>query len=294
MGWHAADPHRLRRLPGVQPRAAAPRAGGRRGVRVAGQRRQAVPHARAVDADPARARLGHRHGVRRVHAVSRDARRGARRRWSCRCAGPRARARSSTALGNRNALFGIVQGGMYDDLREASLAGLVEIGFPGYAIGGLSVGEPKEEMLRVLAAHRAAHARATGRAISWASARPRTWSRACRAGVDMFDCVMPDAQRAQRLALHALRRRQDPQRAPPHRHRTARRHLRLLHLPQFLARLPASPAARQRDPRRAARHDPQPLLLPRADGRAARGDRDGRACPRTSRGSGASGRRMLE
>jgi queuine tRNA-ribosyltransferase len=54
-------------------------------------------------------------------------------------------------LGNPNALFGIVQGGMHEDLREASLAGLVDIGFPGYAIGGLSVGEPKEEMLRVLA-----------------------------------------------------------------------------------------------------------------------------------------------
>jgi queuine tRNA-ribosyltransferase len=53
-------------------------------------------------------------------------------------------------LGNENALFGIVQGGMHDDLRDASLAGLVDLGFPGYAIGGLSVGEPKEEMLRVM------------------------------------------------------------------------------------------------------------------------------------------------
>ena len=54
------------------------------------------------------------------------------------------------ALANPNALFGIVQGGMYDDLRDASLAGLVDIGFDGYAIGGMSVGEPKEEMLAVL------------------------------------------------------------------------------------------------------------------------------------------------
>src|SRR5690606_13854027 len=50
-----------------------------------------------------------------------------------------------------NALFGIVQGGMFEALRDESLAGLVEVGFDGYAIGGLSVGEPKEEMLRVLA-----------------------------------------------------------------------------------------------------------------------------------------------
>src|SRR4029079_10656990 len=49
------------------------------------------------------------------------------------------------SLGNRNALFGIVQGGMFDELREASLAGLADIGFDGYAIGGMSVGEPTEE-----------------------------------------------------------------------------------------------------------------------------------------------------
>ena len=55
---------------------------------------------------------------------------------------------------NDAALFGIVQGGMYDDLRAESLAGLVDIGFDGYAIGGLSVGEPKEEMMAVLDASR--------------------------------------------------------------------------------------------------------------------------------------------
>src|SRR5690625_2919476 len=59
--------------------------------------------------------------------------------------------RSRLAHGdNPAALFGIVQGGMYPNLRRESLAGLVEIGFDGYAIGGLSVGEPKEEMLKVL------------------------------------------------------------------------------------------------------------------------------------------------
>ena len=54
-------------------------------------------------------------------------------------------------LGNPNALFGIVQGGMYESLRDESLAGLQDIGFHGYAIGGLSVGEPKEDMMRILA-----------------------------------------------------------------------------------------------------------------------------------------------
>jgi queuine tRNA-ribosyltransferase len=60
------------------------------------------------------------------------------------------------AAGRRNALFGIVQGGMYEELRDESLAGLVDIGFEGYAIGGLSVGEPKEDMLRILATPRPA------------------------------------------------------------------------------------------------------------------------------------------
>src|SRR5690554_6031495 len=60
--------------------------------------------------------------------------------------------RSKDAHGdNPSALFGIIQGGMYEDLRDESLAGLTEIGFDGYAIGGLSVGEPKDEMMRVLA-----------------------------------------------------------------------------------------------------------------------------------------------
>src|SRR6185436_11732851 len=53
--------------------------------------------------------------------------------------------------GNSNALFGIVQGGVFEALRDESLAGLVGIGFDGYAIGGLSVGEPKEDMMRMLA-----------------------------------------------------------------------------------------------------------------------------------------------
>ena len=72
--------------------------------------------------------------------------------------------RLSEASGRRNALFGIVQGGMYEPLRDESLAGLVDIGFDGYAIGGLSVGEPKEDMLRVLRTYGAATAAPIGRA----------------------------------------------------------------------------------------------------------------------------------
>ena len=79
-------------------------------------------------------------------------------RWAQRCRDEFAR------LENPNALFGIVQGGMFEDLRDESLAALVEIGFHGYAIGGLSVGEPKEDMLRIAGAHRARGCRPTSRA----------------------------------------------------------------------------------------------------------------------------------
>jgi len=93
-------------------------------------------------------------------------------------------------LGNRNALFGIVQGGMYDDLRDASLAGLTEIGFDGYAIGGLSVGEPKEEMLRVLA-RTAPRLPADRPRYLMGVGTPEDLVAGVMAGIDMFDCVMP-------------------------------------------------------------------------------------------------------
>ncbi len=99
--------------------------------------------------------------------------------------------RSKVAHGdNPAALFGIVQGGMYPHLREESLAGLLEIGFDGYAIGGLSVGEPKEEMLAVLD-HTAPHLPADRPRYLMGVGRPEDIVEAVRRGVDMFDCVMP-------------------------------------------------------------------------------------------------------
>jgi queuine tRNA-ribosyltransferase len=93
-------------------------------------------------------------------------------------------------VGNRNALFGIVQGGMFESLRDESLAGLTEIGFDGYAIGGLSVGEPKPEMLRILKhtaprlpAHRPRYLMGVG--------TPEDLVAGVSAGIDMFDCVLP-------------------------------------------------------------------------------------------------------
>jgi len=93
-------------------------------------------------------------------------------------------------LGNRNALFGIVQGGMYEDLRDESAAGLTDIGFAGYAIGGLSVGEPKAEMQRVLA-HSAPRLPADKPRYLMGVGTPEDLLDGIAAGIDMFDCVLP-------------------------------------------------------------------------------------------------------
>ena len=89
-----------------------------------------------------------------------------------------------------SALFGIVQGGMYENLRDVSLQGLVDIGFDGYAIGGLSVGEPKEDMVRVLD-HLAHKMPADKPRYLMGVGKPEDIVEGVRRGVDMFDCVMP-------------------------------------------------------------------------------------------------------
>ena len=92
--------------------------------------------------------------------------------------------------GNPNALFGIVQGGMFEALRDESLAGLEEIGFDGLAIGGLSVGEPKEDMLRVLA-HIGPRLPANKPHYLMGVGTPEDLVAGVANGIDMFDCVMP-------------------------------------------------------------------------------------------------------
>ncbi|WP_374317027.1 tRNA guanosine(34) transglycosylase Tgt [Aquabacterium sp.] len=105
-------------------------------------------------------------------------------RWAKRCIAEFKR------LDNPNALFGIVQGGMFEHLREESLAGLTELDFPGYAIGGVSVGEPKDEMMRVmnfispkLPTNKPRYLMGVG--------TPEDLVAGVATGVDMFDCVMP-------------------------------------------------------------------------------------------------------
>jgi queuine tRNA-ribosyltransferase len=91
---------------------------------------------------------------------------------------------------NPNALFGIVQGGMHEDLRDRSLAELTRIGFDGYAIGGLSVGEPKEDMARILA-HTAPQLPVDRPRYLMGVGTPEDLVFAIGQGIDMFDCVMP-------------------------------------------------------------------------------------------------------
>lgn len=89
-----------------------------------------------------------------------------------------------------NALFGIIQGGMYENLRDESLAGLEEIGFDGYAIGGLSVGEPKPDMMRIVK-HTAPQINPQKPRYLMGVGKPEDIVESVRRGIDMFDCVMP-------------------------------------------------------------------------------------------------------
>ena len=92
--------------------------------------------------------------------------------------------------GNPNALFGIIQGGMYESLRDQSLSGLRDIGFDGYAIGGLSVGEPKDDMQRILK-HITPQLPPDRPRYLMGVGTPADIVNAVAQGVDMFDCVLP-------------------------------------------------------------------------------------------------------
>jgi queuine tRNA-ribosyltransferase len=94
------------------------------------------------------------------------------------------------ALGNKNALFGIVQGGMYEDLRCESASALINIDFDGFAIGGLSVGEPKEEMIKVLG-YLPEQLPSDKPRYLMGVGTPSDLVEAVERGIDMFDCVMP-------------------------------------------------------------------------------------------------------
>jgi queuine tRNA-ribosyltransferase len=107
-------------------------------------------------------------------------------RWAKRCKD----AHAGHVDGSRAALFGIVQGGMYPDLRKESLTALKDIDFDGYALGGLSVGEPKEEMMLVLEAVTNLMPADKPRYLMGVGT-PSDLVEAVSRGIDMFDCVMP-------------------------------------------------------------------------------------------------------
>jgi queuine tRNA-ribosyltransferase len=104
-------------------------------------------------------------------------------RWAARC---RAAFRAREGYG----LFGIVQGSVYPDLRERSAEALLEIGFEGYAVGGLAVGEPRAEMLSVLDATVPALPEDKPRYLMGVG-KPEDIVEAVLRGIDMFDCVLP-------------------------------------------------------------------------------------------------------
>ncbi|UDG80601.1 Queuine tRNA-ribosyltransferase [Candidatus Hartigia pinicola] len=93
-------------------------------------------------------------------------------------------------LNNKNALFGIIQGGIYEDLRDISFQGLVDIGFNGYAVGGLAVGEPKKDMHRILK-HLCPKMPTEKPRYLMGVGKPEDLIEGVRHGIDMFDCVMP-------------------------------------------------------------------------------------------------------
>jgi queuine tRNA-ribosyltransferase len=134
------------------------------------------------------------------------------RRWAKRCQ------IEFEKLENPNALFGIVQGGMFENLREESLAALVEMDFPGYAVGGVSVGEPKDEMLRIMA-HTPHLLPANKPRYLMGVGTPEDLVEGVAQGVDMFDCVMPTRNarngtiftRFGDLKLRNARHKTDPQ-----------------------------------------------------------------------------------
>ncbi len=157
----------------------------------------------------------------------------------------------------RGAQFGIVQGGMFPDLRRESAEAVAAVGFEGVACGGVSVGEPKEEMRAIV--------EATGPLLPPERPRylmgvghPLDILHAVANGFDLFDCVLPDAGRPPRARLHVGRDGRHQAGAVQGRPRAPRPGLRVPHLPHGVARLPAAPLHPRRADGRDSPHGPQP------------------------------------
>ena len=166
-------------------------------------------------------------------------------------------------------LFGIVQGGMFEDLRRRSVAEIVALDFPGYAIGGLSVGESKPEMYGMTKLTAALLPVESPRYLMGVGS-PEDLVEGVARGIDMFDCVLPTRIARNGALFSRDGTHQHLLRAPPRPRRSPRTRLRLLHLPRVLSRLRPPPVQVQRASRIPTRHDSQPALHPQNDGRDAR------------------------
>ena len=192
-----------------------------------------------------RAGLRHRHGARRLHAVSGHRSAGARIDGAFHALGgaqpPALLRRGAEASGcrRRPASCSASCRAACTCRPAPRLARSADANYrwKGFAVGGLAVGEPEEERLRVLEGLDAAHAGATGRAISWAWAGPQDIIAAVLRGIDMFDCVMPTRHARNGHLFTSAGRGEHPQCRAPVGHRAAGSGLRLLHLPQ-LSRAP--------------------------------------------------------
>ena len=194
-------------------------------------------------------------------------------RWAGRS---RAAFDAGVAPGRGAAVFGIVQGGMHEALRSESLAGLLRLGFDGLAIGGLSVGEPEADRLRILE-HTLPQMPARTPRYLMGVGTPSDIVRAVLRGVDMFDCVMPTRNARNGTLFVAdgvvrIRNARLPGRSPPDRGG-----LRVLHLPALQPGLPSPSGPVWRDARFPPEHGAQPVLLYAAHGRPAPGNRAGPA-----------------
>ena len=181
------------------------------------------------------------------------------------------RAHAAHLAGRRpgQACFGIVQGGMYGDLRRAAVEETCALGWDGHALGGFAVGEPRG-LMRELVALTADALPADRPRYLMGVGRPGDLVDAVASGIDMFDCVLPTRHARTGQAFT----RQGPVDHPPRRPRpvggAARPVVPLLRVPALLARLPAAPLPGAGAHRVPAPHAPQPDLLSRLDGRPAR------------------------
>ena len=257
-----AHPDRQRRVPGVLPGQARQDhvRGGRPSSPTSTGRSHHLTPEKAIEIQRV-ARLGHHDVPGPVHGLpGRAARRWQRAAeitfdWARRC-----RDGLEAAGDVPKALFGIVQGGMFKDLRELSAERLGELGFSGYALGGLSVGEPQDRMLEMadftlplLPADKPKYVMGVG--------TPEDLIELVCLGADMFDCVLPtrNARNGQLFTRHGTDHHHPC--LLPRGHRPAGPRLRLLHLPQLLAGLSAPPVAVARTLGLPIEHDPQRAFL---------------------------------